>query len=69
MSYQRRLSDRLIEGLQSAREAHNEFLATVLREATNDESAGVHRCDYIDLRPNSCAFRRALAQHANVFHA
>ena len=69
MSYQRRLSDRLIESLQSACEAHNEILATVLRETANVEMAGVHRCDYIDLRPNSCAFRMALTQHANVFHA
>jgi hypothetical protein len=69
MSYQRRLSDRLIEGFQSACEAHNEILATVLREAANVELAGVHRRDYIDRRPNSSAFRRALAQHAHVFHA
>jgi len=43
MSYQRRLSYRLIEGFQSACEAQNEILATVLREAANVELAGVHR--------------------------
>ncbi len=69
MSYQRRLSDRLIEGHQSACDAQNEILATVLREAVNVELAGVHRSGYIDRRPNSSAFRRALAQHAYVFHA
>ena len=69
MSYQRRLSDRLIESLQSACEAHNEILATVLRETANVEMAGVHRRNYIDCRPNSPAFRRALAQRANVFFA
>ena len=69
MSYQRRLSDRLIEGFQSACEAHNEILATVLREAANVELAGFHRRDYIDCRPNSSTFRMALGQHANVFHA
>jgi hypothetical protein len=69
MSYQRRLSDQLIEGLQSACEAQNEILATVLREAANVELSGVHRSGHVDRRPNSSAFRRALAQHAYVFHA
>ena len=69
MDYQRRLSDRLIEGLQSACEAHNTILATVLREADNVELAGFHRRDYIDCRPNSSTYCRALKQLANVFHA
>jgi len=64
MGYQHRLSEQLIEGFQSAREAHNEILATVLREAANIELAGTLRRDYIDRRPNSSAFRKALAQHA-----
>ncbi len=61
MSYQRRLGDRLIEGLQSACEAHNEILATVLREAANVELAGFHWRNYIDCRPNSSTFYRALS--------
>ncbi len=69
MDYERRLSDRLIEGLQSACEAHNKILATVLREANNHELAGFCRRDYIDCRPNSSTYRRGLGQHANVFHA
>jgi hypothetical protein len=64
MGYQHRLSEQLIEGFQSACEAHNEILATVLREAANIELAGTLRRDYIDRRPNSSAFRKALAQHA-----
>lgn len=69
MSYQRRLSDQLLEALQSACDAHNEVLATVLREAANVELAGVQRDEFVDRRPNSPAFRRALAHHAEVFHA
>ena len=60
MDYQRRISDRLIEDLQSAYEAHNKILATALREAYNVELAGFHRRDYIDYRPNSSTYRRAL---------
>jgi hypothetical protein len=69
MSYRRRLSDQLIEALQSACEAQNEILATVLREAANLELAGIRRHGLVDRRPNSPAFRRALTQHAEVFHA
>jgi len=69
MSYRRRLSDQLIESLQNACDAHNEMLAAVLREAANVELAGGHRSDFVDRRPNSPAFRRALTHHAEVFHA
>lgn len=69
MSYQRWLSDRLLENLQNACDAHNEMLATVLREAANIELAGTHRDGCIDRRPNSSSFRRALTMHAEVFHA
>ena len=67
MSYRRRLSDQLIASFQNACDAHNEMLAAVLREATNIELAGVHRPNFVDRRPNSPAFRRALTHHAEVF--
>jgi len=69
MSYRQRLSDQLIESCQNACNALNEMLAAVLREAANIELAGVHRPDFVDRRPNSPAFRRALTHHAEVFHA
>ena len=69
MSYRRRLSDQLIESFQNACDAHNKMLAAVLRKAANIELAGVHRPDFVDRRPNSPAFRRALTHHAEVFHA
>ena len=69
MSYRQRLSDQLIESFQNACDAHNEMLAAVLREAANIELAGMHRPDFVDRRPNSPAFRRALTHHAEVFHA
>ena len=69
MSYRRRLSDQLIEAFQNACDAHNEMLAAVLREAANIGLAGMHRPDFVDRRPNSPVFRRAITHHAEVFHA
>ncbi|MEC7538445.1 MAG: hypothetical protein VYB59_14290 [Pseudomonadota bacterium] len=69
MSYRRRLSDQLIEAFQNACDAYNEMLAAVLREAANIGLAGMHRPDFVDRRPNSPAFRRALTHQAEVFHA
>ena len=37
--------------------------------AANVELAGMRRHGLVDRRPNSPAFRRALTQHAEVFHA
>ena len=67
MSYHRRLSDKLLESFWSACDAQNEVLATVLREAANVELSGSHRSDFVDRRPNSPAFRRALQHHAAIF--
>lgn len=69
MKQRRRLSDTLLEAFQNACCAHNELLATVLREATNIELAGVCHVDYVDRRPNSPDFRRALTLHAQYFRS
>ena len=68
MTQRRRLSDALLEAFQNACCAHNELLATVLREAANIELAGVCHAGYVDRRPNSPDFRRALTLHARTFH-
>lgn len=67
MTQSRRLSDRLIDSLQKACDAHNELLAAVLREAANIELAGVYHSGYVDRRPSSSDFRRALTHHARTF--
>lgn len=69
MTQRRRLSDTLLEALQKACDSHNELLATVLREAANVEMAGSGHVGYVDRRPNSPDFRRALTLHASTFGA